>query len=437
MGMNEKSSGLNRSQLHTVAPAHQRALGPALFLHFLVLELEVRRNWPQNRTDAIQQLEHNQCGKAHLVRKGKNFKPIFGPPWQTPHVTRHWSASRLHPEARRVGWSTTCNPRLRLHCPSRARLLGQLQRQLKSWSSLAAATNASPGTVQHTTNQPGAQPTRRKRGPPSTSVGGRSQRGPSSARLADQPQEILNPCNIANPKDVAKSHQVQLQALASVASSSVVTSTAQHRRFDEHDPPSQADLTGQTGVCQMTTSADCGPSENSDSNGHVHEFHRSIERQYLKDFLQYIRELMRDLEIIRDLEPHTTTTTYRDNNDDVGRESAQPNFAMPRPFNLQQDKSMLQQDRRRNFAEAEHSKPAAGSAHKTSSTKQLSDNPWPPATILAHPTSPYERVDRQQWRCASPTLFSIAPSSISGIGTVKSTARRAKRGYSVETGRDK
>ncbi|ERF74522.1 hypothetical protein EPUS_03960 [Endocarpon pusillum Z07020] len=296
--------------------------------------------------------------------------------------------------------------------------LGQLQRQLKSWSSLAAATNASPGTVQHTTSQPGAQPTRRKRGPPSINVGGRSQRSPSPVRLADQPQHILYPCNTANPKDAAKSPGVQLHGLASAASSSAVTSTAQHRPFDEDGPSSQADLTGHTEVCRMTTSTDSGPSGKSESNAQVHEFQCSIERQYLKDFLQYIRGLMRDLEIIRDLEPHTTTTTNSDNNDDA-------------------DKNMLQQDRRRNFAEAEHSKPAAGSAHKTNSTKQRSDNPWPPATILAHPTSPYDRVNRQQWRCASPTLFSIAPSSISGMSTVKSTARRAKRCCSVEIGRDK
>ena len=188
----------------------------------------------------------------------------------------------------------------------------------------------------------------------------------------------------------------------------------------------------------MTASADCDSSGKSDSNGRLHEFQYSVERQYLKDFLQYIRELMRDfLEMIQDLEPHTTTTTNSDNNDDASRESAQSKFGISPPFDLQHDESMPQQNKRGSFAEAEHFKPAAGSGHKTSSTKQPSDSSWPPATILAQPTSPYERVNRQQWRCASPTLFSIAPSSISGMSTVKSTARRANHCCSVETGRDK
>lgn len=231
---------------------------------------------------------------------------------------------------------------------------------------------------------------------------------------------------------------MQLQALASVASSSVVTSTATHRPFDEHDPSSQADLTGHAGVCQITTSADCGPSGKSDSNGQVPKFQYSVEPQYLKDFLQYIRELMSDmLEAIRDLESRTATTTNNDNNDVASGESAQSNFGMPRPFDLQHDESMLQQGKRGSVAEAEHFKPTARCAHKTSSIKQPSDSSWPPATILAHPTSPYEQANRQQWKCASPTLLSIAPSSISGMSTVKSTARRAKRCYPVETGRDK
>ncbi len=187
-------------------------------------------------------------------------------------------------------------------------------------------------------------------------------------------------------------------------------------------------------LSQMTASVKSEPSGKSESNGQVHESQYSMERQYLKDLLQYIRELMRDFrEAIRDPESRTTRTTNdddNDDNDDASEESAGSNFEMPTPLDLQHDENMLQQDPRSSFGDAEYFKPVAVSANQTISTKQPFDGSWPPATILAHPTSPHERVSQQHGRCASPTLFTIAPSSISGMSSVRSTARRARRSHS-------
>lgn len=129
-------------------------------------------------------------------------------------------------------------------------------------------------------------------------------------------------------------------------------------------------------VCRVTASAESVPSGNSDSNDQVHELQYSIERQYLKDFLQYIRGLMRDwLEVIRDLESRTTTTTNNDDDDDAGGEIAQSNPKMAPPFDVQHDEIMLQQDKGGSFADAEHFKPAAVPAHQTINRKQPSTAP--------------------------------------------------------------
>jgi len=164
-----------------------------------------------------------------------------------------------------------------------------------------------------------------------------------------------------------------------------------------------------------------------DSSRRVGSEEYNLERQYIKELLQYIREFRRDLfELIQELQrpiKSNGTATWS-----TSEQCARTH--------LKQDKAVWRPKSRSSFAANEvHELNDHRAGRSTGTMEPLHDLLSTP-TEVGQPGDFHEHVAKQRWRCASPTMLSTAGSSCSGLASFMSTHWRTPRCLPLHIDRD-
>ena len=177
----------------------------------------------------------------------------------------------------------------------------------------------------------------------------------------------------------------------------------------------RADLDGLTNVFKKASSV------HFDKSRSVLGEQYSLERQFLKELIQYIREFKHDLlEVVQELEGPA-------NDIDTAACHTSKKYT---PTNLEQD-AIIQRHKNRSYSELDD-----GRSDQSSGTIESLRMPSPVLMELAQPRILDQHVTQQQGRCASPGVFLTTGSSTSSLASFHSTHKRVQRCWPFHIDRD-
>jgi hypothetical protein len=182
----------------------------------------------------------------------------------------------------------------------------QLRAQLKAWEMPTERGDISSTCPQEITTRPVTQPTDPLNEQFPTPANSSNQCGKRLPGLADQNQcpSVLR--STRDEKHISKSHSVQQKAKVPVRSPSTVSFGATLSPSNHTHRVLPVDLKGTGDFFPAITYPNYDSSNSSKGDGRIPSDQYSMERQYFKGLLKYIRDFMCDLdELIQELEGST------------------------------------------------------------------------------------------------------------------------------------